>query len=82
MVVPKTDGGKSLLQVCIENENTANGTWQLESLMKCILQHKDVDPNLLDFSDQYTLLSYSYHNKKHKAFNMILEECQKKLDID
>ena len=34
---PKTDSGKSLLQVCIENENTVKNTWQLKSLMKLLL---------------------------------------------
>ena len=29
MKAPRIDGGKSVIQVCIENENTEEGSWQL-----------------------------------------------------
>lgn len=34
---------------------------------------------MFDFSEQYTLLSYCYVNKKHQAFKLMLERCEHKL---
>jgi hypothetical protein len=34
---PMTEGGKPLLQVCIENENPETKTWQLKKLMELLL---------------------------------------------
>jgi len=40
--------------------------------MELLLQEGSVDLNVFDFSDKYTLLTYCYVNKKHKAFNMMI----------
>lgn len=79
-----TDGGKPLLQVCIENEDSETKRWQLEPLMKILLKVDELNPNILDEAKEYTMLSYSYMNKKHQAFKMMLdiEKCRKKLLIN
>ena len=72
-----TGGGKPLLEVCITNEQE-NGKWQLEKMMEELID-AGADPNMHDYSEQYTLLSYAYINKKHKAFKMLVDKC---LNID
>lgn len=69
-----TDGGKPLLQVCIDNEHI-DGSWQLKQLMKLLLA-EGVDPNVSDFEEQYRMLSYSLMNKKHQAFEMLVKHNQ------
>lgn len=65
---PVTDGGKPLLQVCIDNENSAeDGMWQLKDMMLALLKYTDknqqkIDVNVFDYSDKLTLLSYCYKN--------------------
>ena len=59
LIKPLTDGGKPLLQVCIENE-TPDGQWQLEDLMRTLLTNDLVkcDPNIYDIRNELTLLSF------------------------
>ncbi len=42
----------------------------------------ECDPNVYDFSEEYTLLSDFYKNKKHQAFKMLVETCEKKININ
>lgn len=72
LVQPVTDGGKPLLQVCIDNESE-DGMWQLRDMMKCLLQRAELNPNVMDFSEKHTMLSYCYVNKKHRAFDMMIK---------
>ena len=53
---PVSDFGKSLLQICIENEDK-NG-WQLKDLMIRLLKDYNCDPNIMDFYEDKTLLTY------------------------
>ena len=75
-----TDGGKPLLQVCIENEND-NG-WQLKKLMQILLEKSQTDPNINDKKNQYTLLTFCYKNKKHQAFNQLIKSCVLNIKIN
>lgn len=45
---PVTISGKPLLQVCIENENEEDGSWQLKRLTKLLLHQPEFDPNSYD----------------------------------
>lgn len=60
MVQPQTEAGKSLLQICIENENTKKGTWQLRDLMETLLNYEGLEPDVDDAQGQVTLLTYCY----------------------
>lgn len=40
------------------------------------------DPNIHDHEDQYTLLSYCYHHKKHQSFDMLLDLTKNRIDIN
>ena len=57
---PKIEGGKSLFQVCIENENTERGTWQLKDLMKSLLNIEEIELNIMDCKEEYNLLSFCH----------------------
>ena len=78
----KIEGGKSLLQVCIENENTEQETWQLKELMKCLLQHEDTELDIMDHNDEWKLLTFCYKNKKHQAFDLIIQHALGRIDIN
>ena len=73
---PLTDGGKPLLQVCIENE-TPDGQWQLQDLMTTLLTNdkSKCDPNIYDGGDELTLLSFCSVHKKHRSFQLLLRYC-------
>jgi hypothetical protein len=45
---PKTEAGKPLLQICIDNENSDRETWQLKNLMKILLHYIDLNPDVDD----------------------------------
>ena len=56
--------------------------WQLKEMMLALLKYQSmskkddkvikINVNVLDFSDKYTLLTYCYKNKKHRAFEMLM----------
>ena len=48
LTAPITDSGKPLLQVCIENEDSDTGQWQLKELMQILLTKCQSDPNIHD----------------------------------
>lgn len=50
--------------------------------MKLLLERDDVDLNVLDDKQEYTLLCYCYYNKKHQAFSLIQEIINHKLSDD
>jgi hypothetical protein len=77
-----TDGGKPLLQVCIDNEDVDTKKWQLKRLMELLLKEKDCDHNILDENKDFTMLSYCYMNKKHQAFELMLTVCKDHLSPD
>ena len=77
----KNEGGKSLLQVCIENEKSDGSPWQLQVLMELLLDDEDVNPNKLDQAGEYTLLSFCYINKKHRAFGLMIEKCAQNSEV-
>ena len=70
MMDAKTIGGKRLLQICIDNENTEN--FKLKDLMEKLLKRKLCDPNVMDFEDEWTLLTYALNNKKHQSFELLI----------
>ena len=64
-----TIGGKSLLEVCIMNEN--KNTWPLEEMMQILLD-MEVDPNVQDFENSESLLHLCYMKKKWKSLEMLI----------
>lgn len=88
---PTTEGGKPLLQVCIENEQ-AEGKWKLKGCMESLLMEDKLeddvvdlmedkcDPNTLTLFDEYNMISYCVIHSKERAFKLILEKCKWSLD--
>lgn len=44
--------------------------------MEILLTESGCDPNILDFRQEYSLLTYCHMQKKHQAFNLILEHAE------
>ena len=47
--------------------------------MKLLLE-AGCDPNVFDYSNKMTILSYSYQQKKHQAFEMLITKCKDVID--
>lgn len=41
--------------------------------MSLLLKKAGCDPNVLDFKEEFTLLSYAHKNKKSKAYEMLVK---------
>lgn len=93
---PVTVVGKSLLQICIENEeNVYEGDegwrkrivnrepkWQLRELMRRLLTDYNCDPNTRDSNYNMTLLSLAAQEYKDESFKMMVMLCKDRLDLN
>jgi hypothetical protein len=79
---PTIENGKSLIQVCIENENTERGTWQLKDLMKSLLKIEELEVNIFDDKQEFNLLSFCYKEKRHQAFDFLIEQAAGRININ